>query len=36
VKGDFDTEVRMIVRDLLENGRLPAPPAAANDKKGSL
>ena len=27
VKGDFDTEVRMIVRDLLENGRLPPPPA---------
>ncbi len=27
VKGDFDTEVRMIVQDLLENGRLPpAPP----------
>jgi len=23
IKGDFDTEVRMIVRDLLENGRLP-------------
>ena len=26
LKGDFDTEVRMIVRDLLENGRLPPPP----------
>ena len=26
VKGDFDTEVRMIVRDLLENGRLPPAP----------
>ena len=27
VKGDFDTEVRMIVKDLLDNGRLPpAPP----------
>ncbi len=26
VKGDFDTEVRMIVKDLLENGRLPPPP----------
>ena len=27
VKGDFDSEVRMIVKDLLENGRLPpAPP----------
>ncbi len=28
VKGDFDTEVRMIVKDLLENGRLPTPPKA--------
>ena len=28
LKGDFDTEVKMIVRDLLDNGRLPAPPAA--------
>ncbi len=28
VKGDFDTEVRMIVSDLLENGRLPPPPPA--------
>ena len=27
VNGDFDTEVRMIVRDLLENGRLPPAPA---------
>lgn len=26
VKGDFDTEVRMIVKDLLENGRLPSAP----------
>ncbi len=26
VKGDFDTEVRMIVKDLLENGRLPTAP----------
>lgn len=26
VKGDFDTEVRMIVRDLLDNGRLPPAP----------
>ena len=27
LKGDFDTEVRMIVKDLLDNGRLPpAPP----------
>ena len=28
LKGDFDTEVRMIVRDLLENGRLPPAPQA--------
>lgn len=27
VKGDFDTEVRMIVKDLLDNGRLPPRPA---------
>ncbi len=26
IKGDFDTEVRMIVRDLFENGRLPPRP----------
>jgi len=26
LKGDFDTEVRMIVSDLLENGRLPPAP----------
>ena len=26
LKGDFDTEVRMIITDLLENGRLPSPP----------
>lgn len=26
LKGDFDTEARMIVRDLLENGRLPPAP----------
>ena len=26
VKGDFDTEVRMIVRDLLDHGRLPPAP----------
>lgn len=25
-KGDFDTEVRMIVKDLLDNGRLPPRP----------
>ena len=29
INGDFDTEVRMIVRDLLENGRLPPAPAKA-------
>jgi len=28
LKGDFDTEVKMIVRDLLEHGRLPPPPKA--------
>jgi len=27
LKGDFDTEVRMIVKDLLDNGRIPPPPA---------
>ena len=26
VKGDFDSEVRMIVKDLLDNGRLPPVP----------
>jgi DNA polymerase-3 subunit epsilon len=26
LKGDFDTDVRMIVQDLLENGRLPPAP----------
>lgn len=26
VKGDFDTDVRMIVQDLLDNGRLPPAP----------
>ncbi len=26
LKGDFDAEVRAIVKDLLENGRLPPPP----------
>lgn len=26
LKGDFDTEVKMIIRDLLDNGRLPPPP----------
>ena len=28
IKGDFDTEVRMIVKDLLENGRLPPAPSS--------
>lgn len=28
VKGDFDTEVRAIVRDLLENGKLPPRPVS--------
>ena len=28
LKGDFDTEVKAVVRDLLDNGRLPTPPAA--------
>lgn len=28
VNGDFDAEVRMIVRDLMENGRLPPAPQA--------
>lgn len=28
MKGDFDSEVRMIVKDLLENGRLPPAPKA--------
>jgi len=26
LKGDFDTEVRMIISDLMDNGRLPPPP----------
>ena len=26
LKGDFDTEVRMIVKDLMDNGRLPPEP----------
>ena len=26
IKGDFDSEVRMIVKDLLDNGRLPPAP----------
>ena len=29
LKGDFETEARMIVKDLLENGRLPPAPSAA-------
>ena len=28
LKGDFDTEVKAVVRDLLEHGRLPTAPAA--------
>lgn len=32
VKGDFDTEVRMIVDDLLRNGRLPPCPPEAKKK----
>ena len=27
MKGDFDTEVKAVVGDLLDNGRLPPPPA---------
>ena len=26
LKGDFETEARMIVKDLLDNGRLPPAP----------
>ena len=26
LKGDFDTEIKMIVSDLLKHGRLPPPP----------
>ena len=33
VKGDFDSEVRMIVKDLMENGRLPPAPAAVSPAK---
>ncbi|MBO5643289.1 MAG: 3'-5' exonuclease [Kiritimatiellae bacterium] len=33
VKGDFDTEVRMIVNDLLQHGRLPSCPPEAMPKK---
>lgn len=29
IKGDFDTDVRMIVKDLLDNGRLPPAPTLA-------
>ena len=32
LKGDFDTEVMMIVRDLLEHGRLPPCPPEAMPK----
>lgn len=34
LKGDFETDVKMIVRDLLENGRLPDPPATGG-KQGA-
>ena len=27
MKGDFDTEIKAVVGDLLDNGRLPPPPA---------
>ena len=27
LRGDFDTEVKAVVRDLLQNGRLPKPPS---------
>ena len=33
VKGDFDTELRMIVKDLLDNGRLPPRPKEAGKAK---
>lgn len=32
IKGDFDTEVRMIVKDLFDNGRLPPRPEVMNRK----
>lgn len=35
VKGDFDTEVRTIVRDLLENGRLPPAPRPQAKTQGA-
>ena len=34
IKGDFDTEVKTIVRDLVENGRLPPKPAAMEKSDG--
>ena len=34
VRGDFDSEVRMIVKDLLDNGRLPPVPSEASAKAG--
>ena len=34
VKGDFDSEVRMIVKDLLDNGRLPPAPPGFSAKIG--
>lgn len=33
VKGDFDTEVKMIVKDLLDNGRLPPVPPEARKRQ---
>jgi hypothetical protein len=30
LKGDFDTEVRMIIADLLDNGRLPPAPESSS------
>ena len=34
LKGDFDTEVKAVVRDLLEHGRLPTPPGKAKAGNG--
>ena len=33
VKGDFDTDVRMIVNDLMEHGRMPPMPPEARTKQ---
>lgn len=32
LKGDFDVEVKAVVRDLFENGRLPPPPAVKTER----